>query len=98
MSLQLVGTAAARQDFTTAQTATVIKSVPGKVGQIVVWNVGVGATIDLYDVTSGTGSGHCWSWATADGKGIFAVQYPMSSGIVINSAGGTPPSFSIAYV
>ena len=96
MSLGLIGTGSARKDITTAAT-TVVKNVPGKVGQIVVWNAGAaGATIDVYDDPATTNN-HCWSWANADGKGTFAIQYPMQNGIVVVTAGATPASLSVVY-
>lgn len=97
MSLQLVGTAAARKDLT-ANGTTNIKTLPGRLGQIVVWNVGTTATIDVYDDASGGTTNHCWSWATADGKGIFALQYPLVNGLTVVVAGGGAPSLSVCYV
>jgi hypothetical protein len=93
----IIATGSARKDIVAAAT-TNIKGVPGKVGQIVVWNTGAsGATVDLYDDPSGGTTNHCWSWAFADGKGIFAIQYPMINGIVVVTAGATPASISVVY-
>lgn len=96
MSLGLFGTGSGRKDITTAST-TNIKALPGKVSHVTVWNVGAGATVDLYDDGAGGTTNHCWSWATADGKGSTALQYPMANGIVVVTAGGTPPSISVVY-
>jgi WD40 repeat protein len=92
MSLQLVGTGSNRTDLTATGT-THILARPGRLAQIVVWNVGTGATIDVYDDPTGT-TNHCWSWATADGKGVFALQYPILNGLTIVVA-GTAPSLSV---
>lgn len=95
MSLDLIGTGSGYKIITTA-TTTNIKTTPGKVGQLLVWNVGAGATIDVYDdpVTS---TNHVYSWATADGKGVFPLQCPMLNGITVVTAGGTPASLTVVY-
>lgn len=83
--------------FTATTTGTSIKNIAGKVGQVVVWNVGTSATIDLYNNTVGDTSGqHLWSWASADGKGVFAIQTPFNAGISIVIA-GTAPSCTVVW-
>lgn len=55
--------------------------VPKKVvGALVVTNVGAGATIVVYDNTSGTTKKR-WSWATADGPGYFPIHTFFEVGI-----------------
>lgn len=96
MSLGLVGTGSAYKIYTATQGNTNLISRPGRVAQVIVWNVGTTATIDIYD-DSGTGTtNHIWSWASADGKGVFALQIPVQSGIAVTVA-GTAPSFTLVY-
>lgn len=80
----------------TAAEANNLKTSPGKVAQVIVWNVGATATIDVYDDPSAN-SNQVWSWASADGKNTYALQIPMAFGIRVVSAGGTPPSFTVVW-
>lgn len=84
--------------FTATTAGTLLKNQIGKVGQVVVWNVGTGATIDLYDNAVGDSSGtHMWSWATADGKNIYAIQTPFKNGISVVIAGTGAPSCTVVW-
>lgn len=96
----IIATGSARAIITANQAAgagAIVKSQPGKVGQVVVWNVGTSATIDVYDSSDGSATNHVWSWATADGKGIFAIQTPMLNGIAVVVAGTGAPSLTVVY-
>ena len=73
-----------------------LKTTGGKVGQVVVWDVGSAATIDVYDDASAN-TNKCWGWVTADGKGTFPIQMPMKNGIRIVTAGTTPPKLTVVW-
>lgn len=60
---------------------------PGKVGHVVVWDVGTGAALAVYDTANDTEENQCWGWDTAQGIGTFALQMPMQNGIRIVTTG-----------
>lgn len=61
---------------------------PSYLGQLVVLNPGSGASIDIYDSTSGP-QNRRWSWTTAAGAGRFPLRVPMNRGIrVVVTLGG----------
>lgn len=81
----------------TTNTTTVLKAIPtGKVGQVVVWGVGTTATIDVYNDPATTNN-KVWSWVSADGKGIFALQMPCSNGITVVTGGAAAPSLTVVW-
>lgn len=79
----------------TAAETNQLKDSAGKVGQIIVWDVGVTATLDLYDHASGNNN-KVWGWVSADGKGVFALQIPMGLGIRVVT-GGTAGGWTIIW-
>lgn len=80
-----VSTGQKRSIITAAET-NILKALPGKVGQLIVANVGTTATIDIYDDPATTNN-KVFEWVSADGKGVFALQCPMSKGIVVVTGG-----------
>lgn len=95
MAARTVG-AAARGEISVGQKSSLIttnetnqlKVTPGKVGSIVISEVGASATLDLYDdLDSNDVTKKVWVWATADGKGVFALQMPMGEGIRVVTGG-----------
>lgn len=80
----------------TANATTQIKGSAGKVGQIIVWDAGTGWQIDVYDHASAN-SNQVWSWVTADGKGVYALQVPMDNGIRVVTSGTTPGKCTVVW-
>ena len=69
----------------------------GHLSHIVVWNVGTTFTVDVYDTANATTTGtKVWSWVSADGKGTFPLQVPISAGIYVVTT-GTPGGLDIVY-
>lgn len=79
----------------TAAETNQLKDRPGKVGQILIWDVGTTATLDLYDHAS-SNTNKVWGWVSADGKGVFALQVPMQAGIRVVT-GGTAGGWSVIW-
>lgn len=95
MAARTVG-AAARGEISVGQKSSLIttnetnqlKVTPGKIGSVVVSNVGTTATIDIYDdLDSNDATKKVWEWVSADGKGVFALQMPMGEGIRVVTGG-----------
>lgn len=70
----------------TAAETNQLSIATGKVAQVVVWDVGTTATLDIYDNASAS-SGKVWGWVSADGKGTFAIQMPIQNGLRVVSGG-----------
>ena len=70
----------------TTATTTQIASKGEWLGMIHVWNVGVTATIDIYDATSGT-SNKVFEWVSADGKRSVDLGIKMQNGIRVITGG-----------
>jgi hypothetical protein len=68
-----------------------LASGSGRVGIVTMWGdtAGTGCTIILYDATSGT-TLPFWSWATAQGLGVFPIQAPFGIGLRVITAGTMP--------
>lgn len=84
-----------RRSTITAAEANNLKATPGKVGHVVVWDVGTTATIDIYDHAS-TNTDKAWGWVSANGIGTFNLQLPMGVGIRVVT-GGTFGACSIVW-
>lgn len=76
----------------TAAATTVIKAKPGFIGRLVITAVGSSATVVIYDNASAGSGDVLWSWATADGKGSFAMEARADNGITI-VVGGSPAGY-----
>jgi hypothetical protein len=73
--------------ITTAETNQ-LKTSPGKVGHVVISNVGTTATLDIYDdADSNDAAKRVWEWVSADGTGVFPLQIPMGEGIRVVTGG-----------
>jgi len=79
----------------TASETNQLKTGKAKIGQVIVWGVGTGWTIDVYDNASAN-SQQVWQWVTADGKGTFALQLPLRDGLRVVTA-GTAGSVTIVW-
>ena len=80
-----------------AAATTQIKAKPGKVAKLLVFSVGSGATIDIYDHASAN-SNQVWSWVTADAKVSLDLQIPCKYGIrVVVTVVTTAPAFVIVW-
>lgn len=66
-----------------------LKTGMGKVGQLIIGDVGTTWTIDIYDDTATTAAKKIFGWVTAAGVGPFALQCPMKAGIRVVSGGTT---------
>jgi len=73
-----------------------LKAKAGKIGHIAVWDAGTAWVIDVYDDPDSNDSA-VWQWVTADGKGIFALQMPMQTGIRIVTSGTTAGSATVVW-
>lgn len=84
--------------ITTAETNQ-LRTGAGKVSHAVVWgdDAGTSAVLTIYDATGGSATPK-FRWVTADGKGTFALQIPMSSGIRVISEGTFPTNGGITVV
>lgn len=80
----------------TAAETNQLKTRAGKLGAVLVWNVGVGGQVDIYDNASANAN-EVYQWVTATGLGLFQCQVPMANGIRVVSAGGTPASFTVIW-
>ena len=80
--------------FTTNESKN-LKAGVGKVGHIAVWDAGTAWVLDVYDALSN--ANQVWQWVTADGKGIFAIQMPMSIGVRVVTSGTTPGSATVVW-
>lgn len=69
----------------------------GKLGHVIVWGVGSGNTLNIYDNASGATSNQIWQWVTATGIGTFVLQMPIQNGIYVVVTGGSPGNFSVVY-
>ena len=72
-----------------------LKTGKAKVGQIIVWGVGTGWTLNVYDHASADNN-QVWQWVTADGKGVFALQLPLQLGLRIVTS-GTAGSVTVVW-
>lgn len=81
-----VGVGRRRSIITLAET-NILKTIDGKLGTVYVANVGVTATLDIYDTAAADTANKVFEWVTADGKGPFAVQIPMAFGIRVITGG-----------
>lgn len=79
----------------TAAETNQLKASAGKVGQVIVWDVGTTATLDLYDHATAN-SNKVWGWVSANGVGVFALQIPMGLGIRIVT-GGTAGGWTVVW-
>lgn len=79
----------------TAAETNQLTTKPGKVGQVIVYDVGTTATIDLYDHAS-SNSNKMWGWVSANGVGVFALQLPIQAGIRVVT-GGTFGGCTVVY-
>ena len=75
-----------KRSVITAAETNQLKTRPGKVGQVIIWDVGTTATLDIYDDPDSNDS-PVWGWVSADGKGVFAIQIPMGAGIRVVTGG-----------
>ena len=73
-----------------------LKAMAGKIGQVVVWNAGTTWQLDVYDHASAN-TNPVWSWVSADGKGVFALQMPLQAGLRVVTSGTTPGAVSIVW-
>ena len=80
----------------TASETNQLKASAGKVGHIAVWDVGTSWVIDVYDDPDSNDLA-VWQWVSADGKGIFALQMPMQTGIRIVTSGTTAGSATVVW-
>ena len=80
----------------TASETNQLKAKAGKIGHIAVWDAGTAWVIDVYDDPDSNDSA-VWQWVTADGKGIFALQMPMQTGIRIVTSGTTAGSATVVW-
>lgn len=92
---QIINVGARRSTITTNETNQ-LKTGPGKVGHVTIWDVGTTATLDIYDHASTTNN-QVFKWLSADGKGTFAIQCPMDNGIRVVT-GGTFGGANIVWV
>ena len=82
----------------TANETNQLTAQGGKLGHVVVWGVGSGNTLNIYDTSNGTTSGtQVWQWVTATGIGTFVLQLPIQNGIYVQTTGGSAGSFNIVY-
>ncbi len=72
-----------------------LKARAGRLVAIIVWGVGTGWTLDIYDHASAN-TNPVWQWVTADGKGRFLLDLPIANGIRIVTA-GTPGSVTAVW-
>lgn len=75
-----------QRSIITTNEANQLKATGGKLGQVIIANVGTTATLDIYDDSSTTNN-KVFEWLSADGKGIFALQCPMANGIRVVTGG-----------
>lgn len=61
----------------------------GKVGQLMVGDVGSSWTIDIYDALTAVAGKKLFAYTSALGVGPFALQVPIATGITIVSGGTT---------
>ena len=79
-----------------ASGTTTLKSGAGRLGRVTVNNPGTGASITLYDNTSGSGTViAAISGLSTIGSFIYDVQF--STGLTIVIAGTTPPDVTVSY-
>jgi hypothetical protein len=94
-----VGATAARNNaiVVLAETNQLTASA-GRLDRVVVWNVGTTFTIDIYDTATAVVSAatHIWAWVSADGKGIFNLNLPLSAGLYVVTT-GTPGGVNVTY-
>lgn len=79
----------------TAAETNQLTTGPGKIGQVIVYDVGTTATIDIYDHAS-SNTNKMWGWVSANGVGVFALQLPIQAGIRVVT-GGTFGGATIVY-
>lgn len=58
----------------------------GKVARVIITNVGSGASLDVYDATSGT-TLPIYRWVTAEGKGSNFLNCPFQNGLRVITGG-----------
>lgn len=75
-----------KRSIITAAEANNLKAAPGKVGTVIIANVGTAATLDVYDDPD-SNDNKVFEWVSADGKGPFAIQCPMAFGIRVVTGG-----------
>src|SRR4051812_8833127 len=81
-----ISTGSWRSIITTNETNQ-LKDSDGKVGHVIIANVGTTATLDIYDSAVGATTNKVFEWVSADGKGVFAIQCPMAAGIYVVTGG-----------
>lgn len=83
--------------FSTAVSATNLKTTPGRIGRLVIYSVGNGGSVNIYDATSGTDN-QLYAWVTADGKASIELDARFTTGLRIEVAGTTTaPKGFITY-
>lgn len=71
----------------TANATTTAKSTKGILCKLIVFGIGSGGTVDVYDNTAGSGT-KLWAWVTADGKVALDLNVRFSTGLTVVVAGG----------
>jgi hypothetical protein len=66
-----------------------LKPSSGKIGQVIISEVGTTWVIDIYD-DAAANNRLLWKWLSADGNGVHALQLPMANGIRVVTSGGAP--------
>lgn len=82
--------------FTSPGTAVNIKASPGYVGRLVINAIGSGATVTIYDATSGT-TDPIWIWVTADGKVSIELNRRLVNGLRIVGSSATGVTGYVSY-
>lgn len=79
----------------TDKATYILRSGPAKLAQVIVWGAGTSWTLDFYDDV--TNAHPVWSWVTATGLGIYALQIPCNKGLTVISGGTTAGSCTIVW-